>query len=70
MENSMTPGEISILGAIAVTVFYILHRLVIGLPAVDMETGFFLTILISSFIAQYITLSMKASRERGLDRKS
>ena len=63
MENSMSPGEISILGAIAVTVIYILHRLILGLPAIDSETGLFLTILISSFIAQYIPLSIKASRE-------
>jgi len=65
MENSMSPGEISILGAIAVTVIYILHRLILGLPAIDSENGFFLTILVSSFIAQYIPLSIKASREHG-----
>ncbi|PSH00527.1 MAG: hypothetical protein BRC30_03075 [Nanohaloarchaea archaeon SW_7_46_7] len=67
MENSMSPGEISFLGAVAVTAVYILHRLVMGLPAINSETGFFLTVLISSFIAQYIPLSMKASRERGLN---
>lgn len=56
--DSMSPGEISFIGAVAVTVVYILHRLVLGLPAVDMETGFFATILISSFLAQYIPLNM------------
>lgn len=64
MANSMSPGEISFFGAIAVTAVYIIHRLVLGLPAIDMETGFFLTVLISSFAAQYIPLTMwKDSRE-------
>ncbi len=58
MANSLSPGEISFVGSIAVTAVYILHRLVLGLPAVDMDTGFFVTILISAFAAQYIPLVM------------
>lgn len=63
MENSMSPGEISFIGAVAVTFVYMLHRLALGLPAVDMESGFFLTILVSAFLAQYIPLNMKNRAE-------
>jgi len=61
MAETMNAAEISFIGALAVTVVYILHRIALGLPTADEQAGFFLTILISAFIAQYIPLYMLIS---------